>query len=65
MADTKKTDPITKFCMDHPVEVMIGLCTVGSYLTYKLCEHCIYKGVLKANKKSIEYLSWVNNQIIY
>lgn len=53
------------FALDHPI-LSIVVCTFGCvFIEEKLIEHAVYKGCTKANKKTVEYISYLNNQIIY
>ncbi len=42
--------------------LMIGASVFGYF---KFLQYAVYTGTMKANKRTVEYLSWINNQIIY
>lgn len=50
---------VEKFILKHPL-MTFGLAT-GLYIfaIYKFSEHCVYKGTLKANQDTIDYMMWL------
>lgn len=52
----KLINPVEKFILEHPL-MTFGL-TTGLYIfaIYKFSEHCIYKGTLRANQDTLDYM---------
>ena len=52
-------NPVEKFILEHPL-MTFGLAT-GLYIfaIYKFSEHCVYKGTLKANQDTVDYMMWL------
>lgn len=49
----------------HPYITTGLLIGASTYLYFKFLQTAVYTGTMKANKRTVEYLSWINNQIIY
>lgn len=49
----------------HPYITTGLLIGAYTYLYFKFLQTAVYTGTMKANKRTVEYLSWINNQIIY
>ena len=49
----------------HPYITAGVIIGVSMYGYFKFIQQAVYTGTLKANRRTVEYLSWVNNQVIY
>lgn len=56
---------ITDAIKGHPYITTGLLIGASTYLYFKFLQTAVYTGTMKANKRTVEYLSWINNQIIY
>ena len=65
MNDQETIKKVTKAIVDHPYITCGVICGLTMLGTYKFIQRAVYTGTLKANKRTVEYISWLNNQIIY
>lgn len=65
MDEKKIVKQVVDAIKGHPYITTGLLIGASAFGYFKFIQTAVYTGTLKANRKTMEYLSWVNNQIIY